>query len=373
VPGSPLDSGWFARTVPRRPANLLWEITNACNLRCLHCESASGRKLPAELTTAEALDLAGQIVAMGWELVNVTGGEPLLRRDWPALVERLVAGGCATALITNGLAFTAETADRAARLGMRAVAVSLDGLRATHDRIRERPRGTRRVSSFDRAVGALELARAAGLRTYAITHVNLWNEGELPALRDLLAEKGVDAWQLQLGVPLGRMREVGEPYLFPVDRLPALEERLAGWIVARRETGVGPELRVTHAIGYFGRHEATLRGNRDGTKGFFFGCVGGWMGLGLTADGLVKPCAILPREFAVGDVRREKLAAIWDDADRFAFQSHWDERKLEGTCRDCAYRHLCRAGCTGMAYGLTGSIYNNPYCVYGQTLREGGR
>jgi radical SAM protein with 4Fe4S-binding SPASM domain len=94
--------------------------------------------------------------------------------------------------------------------------------------------------------------------------------------------------------------------------------------------------------------------------------------LAITADGLIKPCAILPRLFAVGDLRRERLAEIWADEDRFAYQSHWDEAKLEGYCARCEYRCICRAGCTAMAYALTGSIYHNPYCIYGHAMRESG-
>jgi radical SAM protein with 4Fe4S-binding SPASM domain len=306
-----------------------------------------------------------QIVAMRWRQVNLTGGEPLLRADWAELAARLSTGGVATYLVTNGDFFAGEIVAQAKAAGISAVAVSLDGLQATHDRIRVRAAKQRGESSFAAALAALEAARQAGMKTVAITHVNRWNRSELPAVHALLRERGVDGWQLQLGVPLGRLRELEEPYLLPVEQLPALEAYCAGLIEAHESDGLPPALTVTHTIGYYGRHELTLRRGAHKKRRFFIGCVGGWRTLGLTSDGLVKPCPMLPREFAVGDLRQEPLAAIWADRDRFAYQSAWDESKLEGWCRDCEYRCLCRAGCTAMAYALTGSIYNNPYCIYG--------
>jgi radical SAM protein with 4Fe4S-binding SPASM domain len=65
----------------------------------------------------------------------------------------------------------------------------------------------------------------------------------------------------------------------------------------------------------------------------------------------------------VGNVRKTRLGTIWREAERFAYNTRWDERLLEGFCKTCPYRRLCRAGCTTMAYAVTGTIYDNPYCV----------
>ena len=65
-----------------KPRSVVWELTLACNLRCGHCGSRAGRKLPDELGTAECLDLVGQLEALGCELITLSGGEPTLRADW---------------------------------------------------------------------------------------------------------------------------------------------------------------------------------------------------------------------------------------------------------------------------------------------------
>ena len=61
------------------PVNLTWEVSLACNLRCRHCLSSSGRPAPRELDTAEALDAVDQLHRAGVFQVNFGGGEPFLR------------------------------------------------------------------------------------------------------------------------------------------------------------------------------------------------------------------------------------------------------------------------------------------------------
>ncbi|HOU90550.1 MAG TPA: SPASM domain-containing protein, partial [Polyangiaceae bacterium] len=83
----------------------------------------------------------------------------------------------------------------------------------------------------------------------------------------------------------------------------------------------------------------------------------------LGANGDVKGCPSHPREFVVGNVRETPLAALWADARRFAYNTAFREELLEGACAECAYRKVCRAGCTSMAYAVTGTIYDNPFCL----------
>ena len=100
---TPSGSGWSAafENSPRKgssvsnrfveqgltaPVNLTWEVTLACNLRCLHCLSSSGKPAEGELNTAEALKLVGEVGRAGVFQVNFGGGSrfcgPTSRRSW---------------------------------------------------------------------------------------------------------------------------------------------------------------------------------------------------------------------------------------------------------------------------------------------------
>jgi MoaA/NifB/PqqE/SkfB family radical SAM enzyme len=98
--------------LPRVPATCFWEITDACNLRCLHCEADAGKASPGELTTQEALEVAVDLWRLGCRSVQLTGGEPLLRPDWPTIARRLRELGCDVSVISNGVLVDGEMIDR---------------------------------------------------------------------------------------------------------------------------------------------------------------------------------------------------------------------------------------------------------------------
>jgi radical SAM protein with 4Fe4S-binding SPASM domain len=344
--------------VPRVPRTVVWELTAACNLRCIHCEGSAGSRDPEELTPDEAMALADAIADLGCQRCNLSGGEPLMRKDWPAIARRLADRGVTVHLVTNGHLLDDDAIAAAVSVGVAAVAVSLDGMEATHDAIRVGPRGP--TGSFAKVVDAMRRVAASPMKTGVITHINAWNLPELRAMHELLAGIGLDVWQLQIAIPAGRLRTLDRPYLIRPQDLEEVYARLVEFI---REDRV--PLRVTDTIGYYTELEPLVRG-RDRGKGlpFYTGCYAGCLVMGIESNGDVKGCPSMPREFVAGNVRREPLAAIWADEERFAYNTRWDERKLTGFCATCPYRRLCRAGCTSMAFSLTGAIYENPYCLH---------
>ncbi len=343
----------------RRPHVVVWEITNRCNMRCLHCEGGAGRRDPEELTTAEALNLCDQIAALGCVRCNLSGGEPLLREDWPLLARRLADRGVAVHVVTNGTLLDQEAVRQAEQAGVVGVAVSLDGLQATHDRIRVWP-GRKRKSSFESALKALRVAKSSSLKVGAITHVNLWNLGELDQVYDLLADLYLDVWQVQLAIPEGRLRQIPEPYLIAPEQLEQVYQSL---IRAMKDDRV--PVRVTDTIGYYTEMEPVIRvREKERALPFWTGCYAGCLLMGVESNGAVKGCPSMGPDFIAGSVRKESLAEIWGDEERFAYNTRWDESKLTGFCASCEFRRLCRAGCTTMAYAVTGTIYENPYCIF---------
>jgi radical SAM protein with 4Fe4S-binding SPASM domain len=348
----------LAAIQPRTPHTCFFEITEACNLRCVHCWNVGGERSTDELSTDEALDAADQLAAAGCREVRLTGGEPLLRGDWPAIAKRFAAHGIEVWLITNGTLVDDRAVAAMRESGVSRVAVSIDGEREVHDEIRLPADRAVTASRFDAAVRALELLSRAGLPTTVITQIHKRNAGRLSAVRDLALGAGADAWQVQLAMPLGRLLDLRYEYLVEVGELPEIQGELARLV----DEG-GLRITVTDNIGYYGPHEAKLRGADGRGLPFFAGCQAGCRVVAVCADGAVRGCPSHPAEFAVGSLRRERFAAIWSDAARFPYNTEFREEHLEGGCKRCAYRRVCRAGCTTMAYAATGTIYDNPFCV----------
>ncbi|MFN2446475.1 MAG: GTP 3',8-cyclase MoaA [Vicinamibacterales bacterium] len=119
-------------TLQRPLGNLRLSVTDRCNLRCQYCmPEADYVWLPRQdILHFEEIDrIVDAFVALGVERVRLTGGEPLLRRDLPILVERLArkTGIRDLAMTTNGVLLAPVAADLA-RAGLHRITVSLDTL-----------------------------------------------------------------------------------------------------------------------------------------------------------------------------------------------------------------------------------------------------
>src|SRR5690349_10037169 len=143
-PMKPADSGF--PDFNEAPFLVIWEVTRACALACVHCRAdAIPRRDPRELTTDEGRRLINQVRAFGRRppLFVLTGGDPMRRRDLVELVQYAADMGLTVALTPSGTA--AVTKARLAELkeaGLSRIAVSLDGpTPETHDAFR-RVRGS---------------------------------------------------------------------------------------------------------------------------------------------------------------------------------------------------------------------------------------
>jgi len=166
----------MVRDVLARPlASLRVSVTDRCNLRCRYCMPEQEYVwLPKEsiLTFEEIARLVRVFAGLGVEKVRLTGGEPLLRHDLPALTAMLavIPGVRDLAMTTNGL-LLAKQADALRRAGLRRVTVSLDTLRP------ERMRALARSDRHADVLAGIVAARRVGfervkLNTVVIRGVN---------------------------------------------------------------------------------------------------------------------------------------------------------------------------------------------------------
>ncbi len=133
------------------PQAVVWDITYACPLRCVHCYSESGRRETRQLGFDEMVRVLDAIIAMRPGLISFAGGEPLVVPGIAELVRRVSEAGIDVAVSTGGWHHRPELLRELAGHG-REINVSVDGTIAeVHDRIRGRQ------GSFERAMNALTL------------------------------------------------------------------------------------------------------------------------------------------------------------------------------------------------------------------------
>jgi cyclic pyranopterin phosphate synthase len=157
-------------------------VTDRCNLRCQYCmPEADYAWLPRDslLAFEEIGTLTDAFAALGVDRVRITGGEPLLRRNLPSLVEMLAARPAIRdlALTTNGV-LLADQAQGLRSAGLHRLTVSLDTLR------RDRFRALARFDELPAVLAGIDAAAAAGFDALKIDSVIIRgvNDDELPAL-----------------------------------------------------------------------------------------------------------------------------------------------------------------------------------------------
>jgi len=179
-------------TLARSLGSLRLSVTDRCNLRCRYCMPEDEYVwLPrASILTFEELDRLVRVFSrLGVRKVRLTGGEPLLRHDLPALV-RLIARIPQIedlALTTNGLLLAKQAAALRAA-GLQRVTVSLDTLRP------ERMLAFAKSARHDEVLDGIRAARAAGFEQVKLNSVVIrgFNDDELAELLEFGRTQGAE-------------------------------------------------------------------------------------------------------------------------------------------------------------------------------------
>lgn len=370
-----------------RPFLVIWEVTRACQLACLHCRAdAQHHRNPGELSTEQGRALLDDLAAYGppRPMMILTGGDPFERPDLADLVAHGDAAGLHMSLspsVTPRLNRESLATMRAA--GAHAVSLSLDGPDAlTHDGIR----GIAGV--FEATLAAARTAREVGLRVQVNTTVTRDTVRGLPGVLARVVAMDVSLWSVFFLVPTGRggslhalsaveaeevlhwLHDVG--HLVPVKTTEAPHFRR----VALQRAGVddldtvfpaGPlrlELRARTAalLGARppGHHRPRPPLNVNAGSGFAF----------VDHLGQVYPSGFLP--LAAGSVHEQPFSTIYRDSP--LLQALRDRDRLGGRCGICEYREVC-GGSRSHAYAVTGDpLAEDPTCEYvpGAGVSRGG-
>ena len=172
----------------RPMGSLRLSVTDRCNLRCHYCMPEDEYLwLPREdvLSFEEISQLADLFGELGVDRLRLTGGEPLLRRDLPALVAALAEKPWVRdlALTTNGVLLK-DAIDDLKRAGLRRLTVSLDTLQ------RDRFKRLTRTDALEAVLAGIEASRTAGFADLKIDTVITRgaNDDELVALVEFARE-----------------------------------------------------------------------------------------------------------------------------------------------------------------------------------------
>lgn len=326
------------------PLSLIAELTHRCPLHCLYCSNPiEMRKAAEELTTEDWQRVFQEAAAMGVLQLNLTGGEPLARRDLAELIASGRKAGLYVNMITSGLGLNEE---RLAEL----VEAGLDHLQLSFQDLDE---ASANYIAGTRA-HAIKLALAPVIRKFPLAFtVNLVvHRMNLDRLEQFIA-----------------MAEQLGP-----DRLEIAHVQYYGWALKNRSMLMPTEMQVHHSLEVVAKAKERLRGKiqLESVVPDYFGsfpkaCVGGWGRQMILIDpaGNVLPChaaGVIPN-LQFENVRVHDLGWIWRESS--AFQCFRGEAWMPETCLNCPRREIDFGGCRCQAYLLTGDAQAiDPVCRY---------
>jgi len=349
----------FASLKPRdfdqRPMLVIWEMTQACDLKCAHCRANSRpHRHPLELSTAEAFHLIDQIAKMKVPLFVLTGGDPLKRPDLLPIVQYAHRRGVRTSLTPSTTPLLVRDAIfELKQSGLMRMAVSLDGSTPElHDGFRGVP------GSYKRSLDAVGWCHEADLPVQVNTTVSHRNFADLDNMIELLISMRVVLWSVFFLVPTGRAQLAdllnAEEHEQVFAKLYETSKRVKFHIKTTEGQHYRRYVLQQKAKNPTGKSEEDLiasapRGVNDG-KGFMF----------VSHTGEVFPSGFLP--LSVGNILWEPLAEIYQNAP--LFRALRDSSQLKGKCGRCEFNEVC-GGSRARAYALSHDpLAEEPCCAY---------
>jgi len=165
---------------------VVWNVTRACNLKCVHCYAHAVEKTrERELTHDEGRTLIDDLAAFGAPVILFSGGEPLMRKDLITLASYAVDKGMRAVISTNGTLITKEKANALKKVGLSYVGISLDGLEEINDRFRGKK------GAFTEAMAGIKNCQDAGLKVGLRFTINRMNVNEVDGIFDLLESMNI--------------------------------------------------------------------------------------------------------------------------------------------------------------------------------------
>jgi MoaA/NifB/PqqE/SkfB family radical SAM enzyme len=302
-----LDDARASKDRLSAPTRAVLQFTHACNYDCEHCLFGAGRPLLGELTTVEVTALIDELAACGCYRLILDGGEPLLRPDFPAIVEHATDRGLAVRVATNGAGATRQIVDALARLQIQSFKLRLEaGTAERLDAIRGHP------GAFEETMAGVRRLEGLGVPIDVHCVLTRRNAGDLSALAELVANLRVSRLTIDVARVVGRAGERPD-ILLSGEEAEAVRALLPG--IATR---LGIE------IAWSGGSRQRLFPNR---------CDCGTLACHVDARGGVSPSGF--GAAAAGDTIRERqLTDIWATSSAFDMAS---ASEAQAPCASCSY------------------------------------
>ena len=336
-------------------SKILWSITGRCNYKCRHCYMDAPDAKLGELPLSEMKSIADQIAECGIRTIHLTGGEPLVRKDFWEFADYLLQKDlCIDTVYTNGWLLTPQVLDRFEQRGMRpAISISFDGL-GWHDWMRGVPGAEQR---------AIDAIKECGRRGLPVDVEMCLHKGNAATLRETIG------FLSSIGVLSMKISNVADTECWKRNadgnelRGAAYYDTVLDYIPHFFEDGMQTNVLFGSAIRLFrgsSRYHIVIeKGERGKNSDNAYLCNAARFGAYITPDGRFLPC------MAVTSIREQEnfplireigVKQCLDDSYYMNFVGNRVKDLFErnAECAECEYRNLCCGGCRAQAMLMNG-------------------
>jgi radical SAM protein with 4Fe4S-binding SPASM domain len=334
LPDYPL---WERARENRVPLGFDMEITARCNNDCRHCYinlSARDREAQLkELTLPEIEAIAGQAVELGTLWVLISGGEPLLRKDFIEIYVMLKKKGLLVSVFTNACLVTKKHIDLFKQYPPRDIEVSVYGIsRGTYESV------TRKPGSYAQFRRGLDLLLNSGVKVRLKAMALRTNVHELPEIASFSRQYTCDYFRFD---PLLHLRYDGNPQRNTEIRL---ERLLPEEIVAIEQADEERATKLQKTC-----NELIKADSEHTTCDHLFHCGAGQGSFSVSYDGYFRLCSTLHHPHTLYNLRQGTLAEAWNEFTPRVRDLRSSDGKFLENCRPCPIINLCQ-WCPANAY-----------------------
>jgi pyrroloquinoline quinone biosynthesis protein E len=330
-------------TAPR-PYALLAEITYRCPLHCPYCSNPTKTRDDQELTTDEWTRVIREAAGLGVLQIGFSGGEPLVRRDLPDLVQAAREASLYTNLITSGIGLDNHRMDALRDAGLDSAQLSFQSDNA------DQADDIAGARAHQHKLDAASKIRAAGIPLSLNFVIHRRNIDRLPQMIELA--ETLEA----VRVELANVQFYGWAFLNRAALLPTREQ-----VLRARDVATAAKARLAGKIDIFyvlpDYYETRPKP-----------CLNGWGQRYLTVNSIgdVLPCptasSAIP-DLQFDNVREHPLDWIWRES--YSFNRFRGTEWMPEPCHSCPQREIDFGGCRCQAALLTGNAANtDPVCEF---------
>jgi len=367
-------SNLISSVVENKPSRVLngtiaiWNLTNRCNLSCMHCYSKSTLDEIDTLSTKQIKKTIFEMKESGIKFIIFSGGEPLTRKDIFEIANFCKENGIITYLSSNGLYFTKNNIQKIVE-SFNYIGVSIDGDEKTHDYFR----GLK--GAFKETLKAVLLANSTGAKVgirFTITKTTI---DSLEYMFDLVEKHKIPKIYISHLVYSGRGLENQKIDLSKEQRREAVEfiinkafEYYENGVEIEIVTGNMEQDSIIFLNKFSNRYPEFANEMRNRLLEWGGNSAGKKL-VNINSEGDLRADPFFP--ITSGNIIEENFANIWQNNELLKELRVYPRKQISGICNDCKQINICNGGSRARAYAIHGDLWGeDPSCYLTKNERE---